>query len=95
MQSADGRPGRVRPAWNEAAHLGAVLDELAAALPQAEVLVVDDRSTDGTAEIARGRGAEVLSFGENRGLRAALEELRGRRSGGPALPGPGTGGQNP
>jgi glycosyltransferase involved in cell wall biosynthesis len=30
--------------------------------------VVDDGSTDRTAEIARGRGAEVLSLGSNRGL---------------------------
>ncbi len=60
----------MRPAWNEAEHLGGVFDEIAAPLPQADVLVVD-RSTDGTAEIARGRGAEVLNFGENHGLRAA------------------------
>ena len=36
------------------------------------MLVVDDGSTDGTAAIARGLGAEVLSFGENRGLRAGI-----------------------
>jgi glycosyltransferase involved in cell wall biosynthesis len=60
------------PAWNEEANLPAVLDELAADLPDADVLVVDDGSTDRTAEVARGRGAEVLSFGENRGLRAGI-----------------------
>lgn len=60
------------PAWNEEASLPAVLDELAAGLPEAEVLVVDDGSTDRTAEVARERGAHVLSFGENRGLRAAI-----------------------
>ncbi len=58
------------PAWNEEQNLPAVLDELRAGLPDADVLVVDDGSTDGTAEIARGHGAELLSFGENRGLRA-------------------------
>jgi hypothetical protein len=41
-------------------------------LPSADVLLVDDGSTDGSAEIARGRGAQVLSFGENRGLRAGI-----------------------
>jgi len=36
------------------------------------VVVVDDGSTDGTADVARGRGAEVLSFGRNRGLEAGI-----------------------
>ena len=40
------------PAWNEEENLPAVLDELAAGLPAADVLVVDDGSTDRTAEIA-------------------------------------------
>ena len=60
------------PAWNEAESLPAVLEELRAELPDADVLVVDDGSTDRTAEVARGLGAEVLSFGENRGLRAGI-----------------------
>ncbi|HEY7381348.1 MAG TPA: glycosyltransferase family 2 protein [Gaiella sp.] len=60
------------PAWNEEANLPAVLDELALELPEADVLVVDDGSTDRTAEVARGHGADVLSFGENRGLRAGI-----------------------
>jgi glycosyltransferase involved in cell wall biosynthesis len=33
---------------------------------------VDDGSVDRTADVAREHGAEVLSFGENRGLRAAI-----------------------
>jgi len=60
------------PAWNEEANLPAVLDELALVLPEADVLVVDDGSTDGTAAVARARGADVLAFGENRGLRAGI-----------------------
>jgi glycosyltransferase involved in cell wall biosynthesis len=60
------------PAWNEEASLPAVLDEVRARIPEADVLVVDDGSTDGTAEVARRHGAEALSFGENRGLRAAI-----------------------
>jgi Glycosyl transferase family 2 len=56
------------PAWNEEQNLPGVLDELAAGLPGADLLVVDDGSTDGTARVAREHGAEVLSFGENRGL---------------------------
>lgn len=60
------------PAWNEEENLPAVLDELDAGLPQADVLVVDDGSTDGTAAAARKHGAQVLSFGENRGLQEGI-----------------------
>jgi glycosyltransferase involved in cell wall biosynthesis len=60
------------PAWNEEGNLPAVLDELRRELPGADVLVVDDGSTDRTADVAREHGAEVLSFGENRGLRAGI-----------------------
>jgi hypothetical protein len=60
------------PAWNEEANLPAVLDELRAELPDADVLVVDDGSIDRTADVAREHGAEVLSFGMNRGLRAGI-----------------------
>ena len=60
------------PAWNEEGNLTGVIDELRAELPDVDVLVVDDGSTDRTAEVARELGAEVLSFGENRGLRAGI-----------------------
>jgi glycosyltransferase involved in cell wall biosynthesis len=60
------------PAWNEEENLPAVLDELEATLPDTDVLVVDDGSTDRTAELARAGGAEVLSFGANRGLPVAI-----------------------
>jgi glycosyltransferase involved in cell wall biosynthesis len=56
------------PAWNEEGNLPAVLEALRAELPGVDVLVVDDGSTDGTAAVAREHGAEVESFGENRGL---------------------------
>jgi glycosyltransferase involved in cell wall biosynthesis len=60
------------PAWNEEANLPSVLGELRAGLPQSDVLVVDDGSTDGTADVARAHGADVLSFGVNRGLREGI-----------------------
>jgi glycosyltransferase involved in cell wall biosynthesis len=60
------------PAWNEEANLPAVLDELRTGLPECDVLVVDDGSTDGTADVARAHRAEVLSFGENRGLQEGI-----------------------
>ena len=60
------------PAWNEEANLPAVLDELAEELPGVDVLVIDDGSTDATAASAQERDLAVVSFGENRGLRAAI-----------------------
>jgi glycosyltransferase involved in cell wall biosynthesis len=60
------------PAWNEEDNLPGVLDELRHELPDVDVLVVDDGSTDRTAAVAREHGAEVLSFGLNRGLRAGI-----------------------
>jgi len=60
------------PAWNEEENLPAVLDALAAELPDVDVLVVDDGSTDATAQVARDHGAEVLSLGGNLGLRFGI-----------------------
>jgi hypothetical protein len=60
------------PAWNEEENLPSVLDGLRERLPWADVLVVDDGSTDRTAEVAREHGAEVLSLGSNRGLRIGI-----------------------
>jgi glycosyltransferase involved in cell wall biosynthesis len=60
------------PAWNEEASLPDVLEELAHELPGADVLVVDDGSTDATAAIAREHAAAVVSFKANRGLPAAI-----------------------
>ncbi len=60
------------PAWNEEDNLPAVLEALAAGLPGTDVLVVDDGSTDRTADVARDHGAEVLSLGGNKGLRIGI-----------------------
>jgi glycosyltransferase involved in cell wall biosynthesis len=60
------------PAWNEEDNLPAVLGALHAELPEADVLVVDDGSTDRTAEVAREGGAEVQSLGANLGLRFGI-----------------------
>jgi glycosyltransferase involved in cell wall biosynthesis len=60
------------PAWNEEQNLPAVLDELKRELPGADVLVVDDGSTDATARLARQAGAHVVSHPENRGVGAAF-----------------------
>src|SRR6185436_21120366 len=60
------------PAWNEESNLPGVLDEMHQELPEVDVLVIDDGSTDRTADIAREHGADVFSFPENRGLRAGI-----------------------
>ncbi|MFP5326236.1 MAG: glycosyltransferase family 2 protein [Acidimicrobiia bacterium] len=64
----------VLPAHNEALTVAAVVrrvPESVAGHP-VEVVVVDDGSTDETAEEAVGAGAKVVSHGSNRGLGAAV-----------------------
>lgn len=74
------------PAHDEARLLGATLDALQAAANalalEHELLVVDDASTDATADIARGHGARVLrvehrhiAATRNAGARAASHPL--------------------
>jgi glycosyltransferase involved in cell wall biosynthesis len=62
------------PAWNEEASLPGVLADAKGALPAADLLVIDDGSTDATAQVARDHGADVVSFPRNRGLRAGIAE---------------------
>ena len=65
----------VIPAKDEGATIGALLDGISnVSVPGHDLhpIVVDDGSTDATAAIARGRGAEVVVHPENRGLGAAV-----------------------
>lgn len=61
----------VIPAYNEERNIGRVIDSLRAE-GWRNLLVVDDGSSDRTAEIARRKGAEVLVHPKNLGLGAAL-----------------------
>jgi glycosyltransferase involved in cell wall biosynthesis len=62
------------PAWNEAESLPGVLEEARRDLPGADLLVIDDGSTDATAQVARDGGARVVSFDANRGLPVGIAE---------------------
>src|SRR5438309_5436397 len=62
----------VIPAFNEEESLPAVLSELADALPQADVLVVDDGSSDATADVAQRHGVPVARLPFNLGIGGAL-----------------------
>ena len=80
---APSRPPRVAvvvPCHNEAATAGKVVRDFRAALPEAQVLVVDNASTDATAETARQAGARVLHEprpGKGFALLAGFREARG------------------
>ena len=67
----------VIPAFNEEGGIATVLAGVQASLePTAyeyEIIVVDDGSTDATAETATAAGAQVVSLPENRGYGAALK----------------------
>lgn len=55
----------VIPARNEALNLPIILDSIALLQPAPlEVIVVDDESTDATAEVALARGCEVIGVGD-------------------------------
>lgn len=61
------------PAWNEEESIVTVIGNVREALPDADVLVVDDGSVDRTAMRAREAGARVASLPFNQGLGAALQ----------------------
>jgi glycosyltransferase involved in cell wall biosynthesis len=72
-----GESGRLRllvavPAWNEEDTVAQVVHEVRTHLPHADVLVVDDGSTDYTARVARAAGATVLLLPFNVGVGGAM-----------------------
>jgi glycosyltransferase involved in cell wall biosynthesis len=60
------------PAFNEASSLPHVLDELCRELPDLDVVVVSDGSTDATAQLARAAGVAVVELPFNLGIGGAL-----------------------
>ena len=63
----------VIPAKNEAEAIGKVVGLARERYPDAEIIVVDDGSTDETAEIARTAGAQVIKHPESLGNGAAVK----------------------
>jgi glycosyltransferase involved in cell wall biosynthesis len=63
----------VIPAKNEAAALPGVLARVRAVLPDAEIVLVDDGSTDDTAAVASAAGARVVSHRYSMGNGAAIK----------------------
>jgi glycosyltransferase involved in cell wall biosynthesis len=61
------------PAYNEAGRVGAVIADVHQTVPEADVLVIDDGSEDGTAAEAARAGAIVSSLPINCGYGTALQ----------------------
>jgi glycosyltransferase involved in cell wall biosynthesis len=72
----------VLPAKNEEAGLALLLPRLRAQYPQAEILLVDDGSTDNTAQVATAAGVGVLrspySMGNGAAIKRGAALARGR-----------------
>jgi glycosyltransferase involved in cell wall biosynthesis len=66
------RPLVAIPAWNEQGSIQEVIAKVREHRPEAGILVVDDGSTDPTAELARRAGALVVSLPFNVGVGGAM-----------------------
>jgi glycosyltransferase involved in cell wall biosynthesis len=61
------------PAYNEEGSIGLVLEEIRAADPDLEVVVINDASRDGTAAIASRAGVSVVHLPFNVGIGGAMQ----------------------
>ncbi len=63
----------VLPAKNESAAIGGTVSAIASAFPVAEIIVVNDGSTDDTAAVAEAAGARVVHHPYSKGNGAAIK----------------------
>ena len=61
------------PAFNEAEVIGSIVNSILSAFPESEIIVVNDGSTDSTAEEIVVSGVIVLNHDHNRGYGASLK----------------------
>ncbi|MBP9773593.1 MAG: glycosyltransferase family 2 protein [Candidatus Peribacteraceae bacterium] len=62
------------PAYNEQDGIGSVIDVIRAQHPSAEIIVVDDGSTDATAQKAAEKGVQVVRHPANAGYGKSLKD---------------------
>lgn len=68
----------VIPCYNEEASIASVIQGFRASLPEARIVVIDNASTDGTAQAARSHGAEVIvepRSGKGNAVRRAFADI--------------------
>jgi glycosyltransferase involved in cell wall biosynthesis len=61
------------PAYNEAGTIGDLVSNIRSLYPDSETIVIDDGSSDNTADVAKAAGAEVFSHPYNIGNGAAIK----------------------
>src|SRR3954451_21509788 len=73
MPSRFYKPLAIIPAYNEESCVRGVVEEIRATCPDFEIVVVDDGSTDDTADQARAAGASVIRAPFNLGIGGAMQ----------------------
>ena len=63
----------IMPAYNEAGNMGRAVRDARAAAPDADIVVINDGSTDATSQLAREAGALVIDLPYNLGIGGAVQ----------------------